>query len=176
MPKGETVTVYIDAESYRIIESAARRRKRTVGGFIAEAALKEAVGIEHAAAEAGDPTPHGDAEYVPDYFKACCEMARAGGTNGYRFAGYHLASELDRLRSSEMSQEEWAAKLSELQHLIWPSDLRTLEKGDYERIAEWFSERFPECMKLIPRRRSARFAEGVVELAEERDGIPGLPE
>jgi hypothetical protein len=75
-----------------------------------------------------------------------------------------------------MSQEEWAAKLSELQHLIWPSDLRTLEKGDYERIAEWFSERFPECMKLIPRRRSARFAEGVVELAEERDGIPGLPE
>jgi hypothetical protein len=30
-------------------------------------------------------------------------------------------------------------------------------------------------MKLIPKRRSARFGEGVVELAEERNGIPGVP-
>ena len=124
---------------------------------------------------AGAEADAGAIEYVPAYFRACCEMARAGGTNGYKFAGYHLASELDRIIPHGMSKDEWITRLEALQQLIWPTDLKSLEKQDRERIADWFAAEFPQCMKLIPKRRCARFAEGVVELTEERNGIPGLP-
>jgi len=174
MPRGEVIIIHVDGETRRIIKSAAQKRRRTVSGFVAEAALKEAVEVERATAEAGDES-QADAEYVPAYFRACCEIARAGGTNGYKFAGYHLASELDRIMSPGVSKEEWIRRLEELQRLIWPPDLRSLDKRDYEQIAEWFGVQFPQCMKLIPKRRSARFGEGVVELAEERSGIPGIP-
>ena len=174
MPKGVVITIHVDGDSRRIIESAARKRKRTVSGFVAEAALKEAVQVERATAEAEDRSP-ADVEYVPAYFRACCEIARAGGTNGYRFAGYHLASELDRMMPPDSTREEWIARLEELQLLIWPADLRSLDKRDHEQIAEWFNTQFPQCMKLIPKRRSFRFGEGVAELAEERSGVPGIP-
>lgn len=174
MPKGQAITIHIDGETRRIIESAARKRGRTVSGFMAEAALKEAVEVERSDRSSVEES-QGDTERVPAYFKACCEMARAGGTNGYKFAGFHLASELDRIKSPGVSEEEWIARLVKLQRLIWPPDLRNLEKPDRERIADWFSEQFPECMKLIPKRRGARFGEGVVELAEERNGVPGIP-
>lgn len=174
MPKGVVITIHVDGDSRRIIESAAQKRRRTVSGFVAEAALKEAVQVERAAAAEEDRDP-AQAEYVPAYFRACCEIARAGGTNGYRFAGYHLASELDRINPPGITSEEWIARLEELQSLIWPADLRSLDKSDHERIAEWFNTQFPQCMKLVPKRRSFRFGEGVVELAEERNGIPGIP-
>ena len=51
MAKGVTINIHIDGETQRIIEAAARRRRRTVNGFVAEAALKEAVEIERAAAK-----------------------------------------------------------------------------------------------------------------------------
>ena len=173
MSKGEVITIHVDGETRRIIESSARKRKRTLSGFVAEAALKEAVEVERATA--GTDADAGAIEYVPAYFRACCEMARAGGTNGYKFAGYHLASELDRIMPHGMSKDEWITRLEALQQLIWPTDLKSLEKQDRERIADWFAAQFPQCMKLIPKRRCARFAEGVVELTEERNGIPGLP-
>ena len=174
MPRGQVVTIHIDGETRRIIESAARTRGRTVSGFIAEAALREAVEVERSDRSSVEES-QGDVNRVPSYFRACCEMARAGGTNGYKFAGYHLASELDSIRSPDVNEEQWIARLEELQHMIWPPDLHNLEKTDRERIAEWFAVQFPECMKLIPQRRSARFGEGVIELAEDRDGIPGIP-
>lgn len=174
MPRGQAITIHIDGETRRMIESAARKRGRTVSGFVAEAALREAVEVERSDRPSVEES-EAVGERVPAYFRACCEMARAGGTNGYKFAGYHLANELDRIKSPGVSEEEWIARLVELQRLIWPSDLRNLEKPDRERIAGWFSEQFPECMKLIPKRRGARFGEGVVELAEERNGVPGIP-
>ncbi len=174
MPKGDTITIRIDGDTRRIIESAARIRGRSVSGFVAEAALKEAVEVERSSAE-GEPGGSTEVERVPAYFRACCETARAGGTNGYKLAGYHLARELEHAVPPGVSREEWVARLEELQSLIWPPDLKRLEKQDYERIADWFGVQFPACMELIPRRRSARFAEGVAELAEERSGIPGIP-
>ena len=174
MPKGVLITIRVDGYTRRMIESAARKRRRTVAGFVAEAALEVAVEVERAAAEAGNRT-QADAESVPAYFRACCEVARAGGTNGYKLAGYRLARELDRMMPPGVSGEEWIASLEELQRLIWPSDLRSLDKSDHERIAEWFGVQFPQCMKLIPKRRSFRFGAGVVELAEERSGVPGVP-
>jgi hypothetical protein len=174
MAKGFTINIHIDGETHRIIESAARRRRRTINGFVAEAALKEAVEIERASAREEGRSQAGVA-YVPAYFRACCEIARGGGTNGYKLAGYHLASELDRLTPPGVTAEEWTARLEELQRLIWPPDLRPLTREDHERITDWFGAQFPQCMELIPRRRSSRFSEGVVELAEEHSGIPGLP-
>ncbi len=174
VPKGDVISIRIDGETRRIIESAARKRGRTIAGFVAEAALKHAVEVERAAPDAGDSGPT-DPDSVPDYFRACCETARAGGTNGYKLAGYHLARELGRDISPGATREEWAARLEELQLLIWPPDLRSLEKQDYERIADWFSAQYPRCMELIPKRRGTRFAQGVVEFAEEQNGLPGLP-
>jgi hypothetical protein len=174
MPKGVTINIHIDGEAQRIIESAARRRRRTINGFVAEAALKEAVEIERASAEA-EGRSQSDVEYVPSYFRACCEIARAGGTNGYKLAGYHLASELDRMMPPGVTRDEWTTRLEELQSLIWPANLNPLKREDFESITNWFGTQLPKCMKLIPKRRSARFGEGVVELAEERNGIPSAP-
>jgi hypothetical protein len=174
MAKGVTINIHIDGETQRLIESAARRRRRTVNGFVAEAALKEAVEIERAAAKA-EGLSECDVEYVPPYFRACCEVARKGGTDGYRVAGRTLASELDRMMPHGVTKEEWISRLEELQRLVWPPDLRPLTKDDHERITDWFGVQFPQCMKLIPKRRSTRFGEGVVELAEEHNGIPGIP-
>ena len=48
-----------------------------VAGFVAEAALKQALDIERASSVTGEQGAS-YAESVPSYFRACCEMARAG--------------------------------------------------------------------------------------------------
>lgn len=180
MTKSEMIMIRVDGDVKRLIENAAKRRGRSMSGFVLETALKEAVSVENSAPRSDQegvqtPEPVGG---VPAFFRACCETARAGGTNGYTLAGYHLARRLDQIIPVGIEHDEWIERLERLEELIWPNDplmrhTKTIARSGYEQVAVWFDHQFPVCMKMIPKRRRDRFVFGVVECVRETDGVPG---
>lgn len=53
------------------------------------------------------PKRKGVHQGVPTFFRACCSEATAGGPNGYRIPGYHLASSVGSEIPGDLTADEW---------------------------------------------------------------------
>lgn len=97
---------------------------------------------------------------VPTYFRACCHEATAGGQSSYAGPAYHLSIHL----MDQGPRKEWGEAIDGLERL--------LKNEDAEGVWTWFRDHYPNCMKLVPRRRMRQFVKGV-HLAHEQGKIGG---
>jgi hypothetical protein len=94
---------------------------------------------------------------IPTFFRALCYDARRGGSASYSGAGHELYRHAEGL----LYGGDWEEQHTERQRL---DDL--VEAGDDAAVIRWFELHFPNCMKLVPRRRRQAFLTGVYRFAE----------
>ncbi len=151
------IHIRVDEDTKQSIEEAARRQGKSLTTFVIDAAAK-------AANRVPDDQVRSTRKFrgVPTYFRACCMEASRGGSLGYDHPAYHLSIHLDSEIPWEADLDGWSEEIERL--------LEHLENQDDDGIWEWFTEHYPACMKLVPRRRWKQFVQGV-HLAYERDRI-----
>lgn len=102
---------------------------------------------------------------VPTFFRACCREAALQRNNlDYSHPGYHLMLHVERLRPDDADPEEWANEVNG-----YYEQLDSDESVSAATVLVWFTEHFPRCLAVIPRRRRRKFVEGVMLCWLERD-------
>ena len=149
--------IRVDQDTKQTIEEAARRQGKSLTSFVIDAAVKAANRVPEDQVRSARKS-----RGVPKYFRACCMEASRGGELGYGHPAYHLSIHLD-------SEVPWEADIDG-----WNDEIQTLlehlENHDDEGIWDWFTEHYPACMELVPRRRWKQFVQGVY-VAHEQDRI-----
>jgi hypothetical protein len=97
----------------------------------------------------------------PAFFRAQCETAKAGGSSGYRWAGFGLAGAVSCLGPWGLGHDEWVQRVSQLAGLLDSN-------GDDADVIAWFQTNLPRCIALVPKRRLRSFVDGVRRFVEER--------
>lgn len=101
-------------------------------------------------------SPHVFTE-VPPFFEHSCHAARLGV--GYLLAGYRLMALVHQLAPNGCDRGVWRAETSLLGRLV--------READDTAIIQWFLDRYPSCMSLVPKRRLECFVRGVYQRAAE---------
>jgi hypothetical protein len=70
----------------------------------------------------------------------------------YAHCGFHLTLHLPDRIPHGAERGEWMQELSYLDKLF--------EDQEFDLAFQWFTEHFPKCMNLVPRRRRRKFIEG----------------
>jgi hypothetical protein len=156
MAKSETIILRVDAETKAWITEAANRQGKSLTTFLLQAAAK-AAGKESPISVAS-LKPRGKGP-CPTWFLASCHEAKQGGTNGYYWPGYKLASALGSHQPYEVETDDWADEIERLNTLA--------QRNEREAVAEWFQAYLPRCLALVPVRRREQFLDGIFQAAEE---------
>jgi hypothetical protein len=156
--KDELIIVRIDSATKQRFIDAAQSRGQSLTTFLLSAA-EEAVRKEKKMPVIQKPRGKGP---CPTWFLATCHEAGRGGANTYAWAGHKLLGSIASEMSYEYDDEEWNAKLDELEAL--------LDANDDHGVLAWFDRELPRCMKLVPRRRRQQFLKGLNERFKE-EGI-----
>lgn len=100
---------------------------------------------------------------VPSFFRACCHEAasQSDGLN-YAHSGFHLMRHLPDRIPHGAERREWMEELSYLDKLF--------EDEEFDLALRWFTEHFPRCMNLVPRRRRRKFIEGAYSRWRQSSG------
>lgn len=166
MVKEQVIRIRVESEQKERLEQAARTRGLTMTQFILDSAEKVASQTRTSASKAFGG--------VPSFFKALCWTARKGGAAGYSMAGYELARNIGGLQPDGMDEDEWEARLESLTMLVMPTQhgehgIGFIQRGvrDDDATAAWFSETFPKCMALVPKRRVPQFVAGVYQAFDD---------
>jgi hypothetical protein len=86
--------------------------------------------------------------------------------------GYTLVGAIGALCPDDLEVDEWDRMIEGLEAAIRParSGLRRfLTPPDDEATLAWLDRWLPRCMELVPRRRRARFLEGVYRYTREEE-------
>jgi hypothetical protein len=144
MPKDSTLTLRIDAQSKQRIAAAARRKGRNLTGFVLETVLNS---VRRSEGEANRKTI-----MTPAHFGKLCRAAWSGGEGDYFHVGHELMTEIER----------WKYPGS-------PTLERSLLSNDStdEDVFNWFAFHLYRYARMIPRRRTTRFVEGVRKAFKE---------
>lgn len=149
------LTLRIDREVKLRITEAARRVGKSVTTFVVEATMRSVEEIESA------PPPSTQRATIvggacPSFFKGLCYTAQAGGKSDYAAAGHELTRDLHSLAPYEIDRDEWEERVRELDRLL---RAKSRPPG---LIMDWFTRNVPRCADLVPKRRHAKFVEGVI--------------
>ena len=100
---------------------------------------------------------------IPSFFRACCREAaqRMSGLD-YANPGYQLVLHLADRVPHGAERGDWMQELSYLDKLF--------EDGELDPALRWFTEHFPKCMRLVPRRRRKKFIEGAYSCWQSGSG------
>jgi len=109
------------------------------------------------------PAARGVHRGQPSYFRAACFAAAHGVGRGYFDVGRTLAGSLASEIPHDIEDPEWRPEVELLEDLI---ERRAAD----EAIWQWFKDRFPRCMALVPTRRRDHFVAGV-KVAYLEDGF-----
>jgi hypothetical protein len=102
---------------------------------------------------------------IPSFFRGCCrDVASRRVDVSYSYPAYELVRHLERLIPYSCEVDEWEDEVAEL--------VRLLEVEDGEAVWTWFTDHYPKCMALVPRRRRAHFLDGVYSAARDFGMIP----
>jgi hypothetical protein len=99
----------------------------------------------------------------PSHFRASAATAARDGASGWKEAGWELARSCPGEMPYELDGDDEAAEVERLD--------RIAAAGDREGVLSWFDRHFPRCMAIVPKRRRAAFADGVIELAHRESII-----
>jgi len=96
---------------------------------------------------------------VPSFFRVRCLEAQSLPGQSYANAGYHLAIHLATQQPYDKLENMWLEEINRL--------CTHLESENALEIWDWFCERFPKCMRLVPNRRRHQFVNGVLKAYSE---------
>jgi hypothetical protein len=160
MTKRDFIMLRVDEETKREIEAAAKARGQSLTTFVLDAAKSAA--RKDPKKMTATATAGGQHTGVPTYFRASCAEASRGGASGYDAAAWHLCIHLDNEQPYDLSTDEWADRIRELDQMLSKRFSR-----DEEAIIGWFERHYPKCMELVPARRRETFLRGVYQAWEE---------
>lgn len=170
-PARSHLQIRVNAEDKQTIRRAADAMGLSISEFVLLYALDAADRLGGLDASGQWPAPHyqlesqsktasGALDEVPPLFQQRCETAARGGHQGYDNAGWELARHLKDWMPHGTPDEEWRHALLNLDRFIRHRNEPT--------IIDWFRTYYPACMELVPRRRWAQFARGVLAAARDR--------
>lgn len=149
MPKDAVITLRIDPEDKKALESTARRRGLTLTSFITRTMMAEA--------ERSPAQERPRRGKVPSFFKTACAEVERGGAGGYALPGRILLLHALRALDDE--------PLEELAEIVFDEDAA--------RALVWCEAHVPKCLEIVPGRRRQQFAEGLLsayqDLEDEQD-------
>ena len=161
MVKETFIMVRVDSPEKTRIEEAARSTGRSLSRFVLDATIRAVADVE--AERRKFKRSKVKRGHLPTYFKACCQTASAGGTEGYRWVGYSLLGHLEDECPDEFEVDEWLQLLDELGELL------SMDDSDREVVA-WLNNYLPRFVALVPQRRRDAFISGMRECFEEQGG------
>lgn len=91
--------------------------------------------------------------------RARCREGSVGGSDSYRHVAHTMYRSLVRLEPYDLDHAEWTAEIDKLD--------RHIDRCDSAAVWEWFNDRYPNVMQLVPKRKHDVFVRGVCEAREE---------
>jgi hypothetical protein len=161
MPKSSTITLRIEDTMKTTLRNAADHVGESLTDFVTRAAGERATKVL--------ARPRGA---LPTYFGALVARAASGGEGSWQSVGRQLARGAASELVNDLEEGAFEKEIRRLDRLARRVGPRRPTVEELDAILSWFEEHLPRCLEMVPARRRAAFANGVIEAGLEGEIEP----